>query len=483
MGCNCTANLRADIIKRFFANQFNGKEFALELIRIVECQQTVMSRELENWFKVWFRFPQDMLEEFLACVMKRQTTMSSELQKVIRARFFPTDQRMADDFIRVVLCGCCPEMCEAPLGGIIGISKSFTADGWYLQADASNLVYMESNVITQTIPCSSGLADYGHEGGDTFSGYEYPHIFYSGSWSQLTEVNISISEATTYLVQFYVDINYVFGTNFTANFQYSTDSGATWITAISTTEVTTNQNFDFGTNDFFYRLVIIDNATGCQFYNPSPEGGQRYGIYYATIDPSVDPIFTLLGSINGVTPLDDPFNDWVDILITMAEPYQTVAGRLGGIGVDFSQQDGGGGFESPFYLQIISPIGSVPTELAVVLKSDASPFDTSPQGVATVVKNYVATYTFADPDVTFFEGFVIFGANVRYNQLGITNPAIQQEVELFMIEYQLADPAFSFYVVVNPTNVEIFVTTAIPVTDVLMDETGVGSTVVPLIEI
>ena len=126
MACNCTADLRADIIKRFFGVEARRTEFAQELIRIVECQQTMMSRDLQEWFRIWFRFSDVMFEEFLACVMKRQTTMSKELQQVIRSRYFPTSQQMANDFIRVVLCSCCPTMCGTDVN-IIGISDSFTA--------------------------------------------------------------------------------------------------------------------------------------------------------------------------------------------------------------------------------------------------------------------------------------------------------------------------------------------------------------------
>jgi len=377
----------------------------------------------------------------------------------------------------------CPTLCGTGFH-ILEISDNYTVDGYYLQVDASNIVYMESGIITETIPCESGFADFHQSSGNTVAAGA---VWHNDSWQPLIIVdlktqNVGVDFSMTTQIEDW------FTNECTGLAQISTDGGATWVDVgtMTNSELTGGLEVVFNTTetDYIVRVIVTDTVTGCSYYNPSPDTGiPAYGIYYALIDPSVDPLFTLLGSINGVTPLDDPFNDWVDILIKMADPYQTVAGRLGGIGVDFSQQDGGGGFESKFYLQIISPIGSVPTELAVVLDSLGTPFDTSPQGVATVVKNYVATYTFADPDVTVVEGFVIFGATVRYNQLGITNPSVQQEVELVMIEYQLADPAFSFYVEVNPTNVQVFVTTAIPVESILFDETGVGSTVVPLIEI
>ena len=164
MSCGCTAPLRADIIKRFFATDSRREDFALELIRIVECQQDTMSPQLELWFRTYFRFSDTLLNEFLRCVLKQQNTMSAELEKTIRARYFPTSQEMANDFIRVVLCGCCPEICGTDID-IIGVSNAFTVDGWYLENGASNIVYMEANVITQKVPCPWGLAGYGHNAG------------------------------------------------------------------------------------------------------------------------------------------------------------------------------------------------------------------------------------------------------------------------------------------------------------------------------
>ena len=375
----------------------------------------------------------------------------------------------------------CPAICGTDID-IIGLSNSFTVDGWYLEYDAPNIVYMESGIITETVECPSRLADYGHPNGIN-SGYEAPHVFADDFWTPVSEVTLINTGGTSNEIRVYVNSNYTVGSSLLV--EYSLDGGATWLELGSSTEFNdpTQFPFDLGTNIFIYR-TILTLADGCQYYNPAPDtGSPSYAIYYATIDMSADVLFTLLGTINGITPLDPIPQAQVDILLTMVDPYQTVAGRIGGIGVDFSQLDGGGGWEVPFYLQIISPIGSVPTELAVILDSSGTPVDTSVQGTATVIKNYVATYTFVEPEVTFVEGFEIFGATVRYNQIGITNPDVQQEVELVMQDYQLADPAFSFYVEVNPTNVQVFVTTAIPVESILFDETGVGSTVVPLIEI
>ena len=136
--------------------------------------------------------------------------MSKELEGVIRARYFPASQDMANDFIRVVLCSCCPTICGTDIE-IVGISDNYTVDGWYLESGASNLVYMESGVITQTVACPSGLANYGH-GGGVNDGYESPHYFNSGdaTWNPLIESVLKTVTGTEYLVSVYVDINYVF---------------------------------------------------------------------------------------------------------------------------------------------------------------------------------------------------------------------------------------------------------------------------------
>ena len=482
MGCNCTANLRADIIKRFFANQFNGKEFALELIRIVECQQDTMSRELEDWFEKWFRFPQDMLEEFLACVMKRQATMSDRLQKVIRARFFPTDQKMADDFIRVVLCGCCPTLCGTGFH-ILEISDNYTVDGYYLQVDASNIVYMESGIITETIPCESGFADFHQSSGNTVTAGA---VWHNNTWDVLITVTL-VSQVLGVEFQLETVIGDWFTNPVTGVCQISEDGGVTW------TQVGTMSNEDLvdgliltfptAAESYIYRVIVTDTVTGCQFYNPAPDtGSPGYRIYYATIDMNSDPLFTLFGSINAVGLSGNTAQVWVDILLTMVAPYQTVAGAVGGIGISFSQDEAAGVFEVPFYLQIITPSATPPVELAVILDSVGTPVDTSPQGTTNVIKNYVATYEFNVLNLTLIQGFKIFGANVRFDETFVTNPATQQFVVHAMEDYQIADSAFTFQVVVNPTNVQFFLTTAVPITDVLVQDDAIEY-VVPLIEI
>lgn len=327
MGCNCTANLRADIIKRFFANDARHHEFALELIRIVECQQTVMSLDLQEWFRIYFGFSDILFEEFLACVMKRQTTMSAELQKVIRSRYFPTSQQMALDFIRVVLCACCPRLCGSDLF-IIGISNNYTVDGWYLEQSASNIVYMESGVITETVPCESGIAEYGHSDGKS---YEYPHFFNGGTWVYLILVTKELISGTDYVITVEVDQTYSWGV---ANglVEYSLDNGSTWI-ELGTFEYSPSSlppygfSFDEGTDEFLIRATVTAE-NGCQFFNPAPSQSQPFACYnYVEFEDTTGNAF-LNWTINGVAM--DNFND----MVTYFRAYGD--NNDGGVGYDFT---------------------------------------------------------------------------------------------------------------------------------------------------
>lgn len=226
-------------------------------------------------------------------------------------------------------------------------------------------------------------------------------------------------------------------------------------------------------------MIVTDTVTGCSYYNPSPDtGSPAYGIFYAKID-FVDPQFELLGSINAINPLDDYTTYLPLVLATMADPYQTVAGRVGGIGINKDAGLNG----VPFYLQIISPVGSTPTELAVILDSSGTPVDTSVQGTSTVVRNYVATYTFTNIINVIIDGFTLFGVYITIGDIAPTDPLFDAYVKTQFEVFQIADSAFSFSSTVTSTQVILNLTTAAPFESVSFDETGVGSTTVPLIEI
>ena len=407
MGCNCTANLRVDIIKRFFANQFNGKEFALELIRIVECQQTVMSRELEDWFKVWFRFPQDMLEEFLACVMKRQQTMSDRLQKVIRARFFPTDQRMADDFIRVVLCGCCPQICGTDVA-ILGLSDGFTVDGWYLQVDASNLVYMESDVITETVACESGLANYILVSGSVITA---PHIWQDGSWQramyvELISQNVGVDFTLSVLIEDY------FANPVTGVAQISEDGGVTYtpVGTLTDTDLTTGAEVTFLTTatSYIYQVVVTDTVTGCQFFNPAPDNLNPPVTYFILSDQ-------FLSQFTGWT-----FNG-TDLLDFRDNILPTLPNFLYDSSIDTAGDT------------LYVAFSGVNAPTITVVDAVADPVTLDWVTLIAKIPCLSATFTVIDPTDTTIQYLMIGSYVVAASALPVTNPLCATEIQSLMV--------------------------------------------------
>ena len=261
MPCNCTAPLRADIIKRFFANDSRKNEFALELIRIVECQQDTMSYDLREWFRIYFGFNDILLGQFLNCVLKQQTTMSKELEGVIRARYFPASQDMANDFIRVVLCSCCPTICGTDIE-IIGISNDYTVDGWYLEFGASNLVYMESNVITDTVACSSGFAQLVFE--LVASNYDLIGVFSSATWNYMGNASVSESGLDH---TFNINLNYTDSLN---NQLQVTYDGITWEAVYSTDGSSINYVYTASSHNFRWR--VLNYFEECPYYLGTTEG-------------------------------------------------------------------------------------------------------------------------------------------------------------------------------------------------------------------
>jgi hypothetical protein len=406
MGCNCTANLRADIIKRFFANQFNGKEFALELIRIVECQQTVMSRELEDWFKVWFRFPQDMLEEFLACVMKRQQTMSDRLQKVIRARFFPTDQRMADDFIRVVLCGCCPTLCGTDVN-IINTSDQYTVDGWYMQVDASNLVYMEADTIIETVPCESGLADFKiTSGAVTFA----PAVWHNGQWDGAIAVEL-IGQDLGNNFTLTTTIEDYFTNPCTGSVQISTNGGSTWteVGTLTNSQLVDGEQaiFDTTETDFIYRVIVTDTVTGCQFYNPAPDGSSAPVTYFILNDE-------FLSQFSGWT------FDGTDLLDFRTNILPTLTNFLFDASVD----------EAGDSLYVAFSGVNAPT--VTVVDAIAEPVTLDWITLTTKIPCLSATFTVIDPTDTAIQYLMIGSYIITASALSVTNPLCATEIQSAM---------------------------------------------------
>ena len=180
----------------------------------------------------------------------------------------------------------CPAICSAETP-IVGVSSAYTVDGWYLEESLSNLVYMVSGSITQTVPCSSGLADYGHDNGNQFNGYEYPHIYdtLNNYWIPLMEVKVTLSSGTEFRCEVHVSWGFLDNSS-TGVFQTSIDNGSTWQDTISfnINAGVPDVTFDIGTTNFIYRTVVTDFVTECEFFNPSEIG---WAAICPTIDPSV----------------------------------------------------------------------------------------------------------------------------------------------------------------------------------------------------
>lgn len=152
----------------------------------------------------------------------------------------------------------CPAICGTNID-IIGISDNFTDDGWYLQVDASNLVYMESNVIIETVPCDSGIAYYLLQADEDTS---FNFWFNGSAWEGMAQVyfewaltgldfdySVLLNQNTSSLVDTLVQITYD-GTTFTTIDSFNGDTSAGTPTTTS--------------NIFKYRLVNTWND--CPYY-------------------------------------------------------------------------------------------------------------------------------------------------------------------------------------------------------------------------
>ena len=378
--------------------------------------------------------------------MKRQTTMSAELQKVIRSRYFPTSQQMALDFIRVVLCSCCPAICGTDID-IVGIYQGDpVADGWYLRqgagasAEVAEIVYIESDTITESRVCDSRIADYGHPNGLN-SGYESPHYYNSGGdWLPMLEVGLKDLGSNDYEFKIWgVDPFPYDIAGSTILVQYSTDGGTTWIdggtadgTSLGDTFIPVT--FNTGTNTFIYR-TIVTLANGCQFFNPAPtQSSSSYCIDYAVIDGGIG--FNVLGTINGVNPPEQ-----ATVVATMGEPYQGVTGAYGGVYLL------GGG--DTFYVQVARPSTSpVTASLATVLDALGNSVPAPTQNTACELHRQIAQFTFVDADLTGIQNFTINGVNmISPDTFAINRAELADNIKTgLQLEYGFFDPNMSIYI-------------------------------------
>lgn len=384
----------------------------------------------------------------------------------------------------------CPEICGTDID-IIGIyTGDPVSDGWYLRqdggasADVAEIVYIESDTITDTIVCNSRLADYGHPNGEN-GGYEAPHMYSQGAeWFPLLEVLIKNNGSFDYEFTVFGTDEYDWAGS-TTLIQYSTDGGTTWIDGGSSGSPTSGGDvitFNTGTDTFIYR-TIVTLANGCQFYNPAPDtGNASYCIDYVTIDSSQTggAVFDLLGTINGVTPLDDVSVFQPLIMATLAEPYQSVAGAYGGLG--FQE---GTGISGGFYMQVLRPsTESTTASIATILDAVGAGIDASPTGTNCEVKTYYGSFTPNDFSQLYVDGITLAGMQISFPE--VQTPAINDQSEFLsrMEDRGLRDPAMAVvFTNVAPLDYSVTITTVLPIEAVIFDEVGVGQIIVNLTEI
>lgn len=190
----------------------------------------------------------------------------------------------------------CPSICSAA-SEIIGISDSYTVDGWYAQVDASNLVYMEGGVITDTVPCESGIAAYAVQ---VDEGTDFILWFNGTSWEGMATVHfewnaelvfdyaIMLNPNTTSALNTLLQITYN-GTNFTTITSFNSDTSSDQLTTTS--------------NIFKYRVVNTWND--CPYYFEScPYFKTDYWEFFVVGDTNIGgnhAITCLASNITGMT--------------------------------------------------------------------------------------------------------------------------------------------------------------------------------------
>lgn len=376
----------------------------------------------------------------------------------------------------------CPTLCGAGFN-ILEISDNYTVDGYYLQVDASNIVYMESGIITETIPCESGFADFHQSSGNTVAAVA---VWHNNTWDVLITVTLASQD---FGIDFQLEtiIGDWFTNPCTGVCQISEDGGVTWtqVGTMTNAELIAGSAVTFPTTaeNYIYRTIITDTVTGCSYYNPSPDiGTAAYCIDYVVIDSAQTggAAFDLLGTINGVTPLDDLRVFQPLIMATLAEPYQSVSGAYGGLG--FQE---GSGISGGFYMQVLRPSTAATTaSIATILDAGGTPIDATPTGTNCEAKTYYGSFTPVDFTQLFVDGLILAGTQISFPE--VQTPALNDQSEFLsrMEERGLRDPAMAVvFTGVAPLDYSVTIRTALPIESVVFDEVGVGQIIVNLTEI
>ena len=155
----------------------------------------------------------------------------------------------------------CPAICSAETP-IVGVSSAYTVDGWYLQFDASNLVYMESGVITDTVECASGFAQLVIEESVAF--YRLNAVFSSGAWTFMGSANVSETDLDH---DFDIQINVTDALNTQLQVTYD---GTTWTTVYSADSGALDTTYSASSHNFRWR--VLNYFEECPYYLGTTDG-------------------------------------------------------------------------------------------------------------------------------------------------------------------------------------------------------------------
>ena len=155
----------------------------------------------------------------------------------------------------------CPTICGTDIE-IVGISDDYTVDGWYLQWDESNLVYMESGVITDTIACDSGYAQLVFE--PSIGTYQLLGVFSAGAWTFMGSANVSETDLDH---DFDIQINVTDALNTQLQVTYD---GTTWTTVYSADSGTIDTTYSASSHNFRWR--VLNYFEECPYYLGTTDG-------------------------------------------------------------------------------------------------------------------------------------------------------------------------------------------------------------------
>lgn len=163
-------------------------------------------------------------------------------------------------------------ICEPDGETIEGISDVFTVDGWYLQYNAQNLVYMESGVIVgDPVPCASGIANYYKNLNLHFTnGFAGPYKFdtVGGSWQPILDTEfLENGDGVTLDVGYWTNADIINLESVTLFHKDAPDSE--WHEEASSSDSSGAFSMPY-TNSLRLKMVMV--ADGCSYSNPGVLG-------------------------------------------------------------------------------------------------------------------------------------------------------------------------------------------------------------------